>query len=217
MKMRLSKILVYGIGLLIIYHFSRILTIIILVVVGLRYLFHLYKKSDKMHKIYEYVARKLRLLSLNRNLKKLLNPLSRAEISLVKLRSFYRIYRCSNDAIFVVINGFKITLFTIIKIHLDPNKISCADFIGSLYQLLSRQIDGFKIVINDFDRQEIYLILSTSKYAQAITQKLLVDMEDKIDKIRSSLAYLLSSPRMLENILSVDVLRNEDIFEVIIA
>jgi len=214
-KMNLKKIVIYGIALLILYHFSRYLTLLILTIIAAKYVFKgIRSGKDKASKILNRLGILRRNFSIKKRIKDIVNY--RGELrGLVRINRPSTLYQCEKENFYVIVNGFKAILFSIIKVEIKAEKSLMVKTIEKIYELLSPLGNNFHLILRNTNSKLIlYIVIYTASYTLRLTPDLLTRMINEVDGLRRAVALSLSS--LGETILNFDVVQNRELIEVMI-
>ncbi len=216
-KMNLKKIVVYGIALLILYHFSRYLTLLVLMIIAAKYILRGVRSGkDKVSGILNRLGILRRSFSIKKRIKDIVNH--RGELrGLVRIDRSSTLYQCEKENFYVIVNGFKAILFSIIKVEIKAEKSLVVKTIEKIYELLSPLGNNFRLILrNTKSRLILYIVLYTASYTLRLTPDLLTRMISEVDGLRRAVVLSLSTAGLEETILNFDVVQNRELIEVMI-
>ncbi|GEM_PF-2191651 len=217
--MSLKKLIFYGLALIILYHFSRYLTLLIIVVLIIKFLAN--KIGENKGNVKKYLGKVedfARRFLVKRKIKGIFKRDKQA-LGLIKIKKSTALYQCENGDFFLILDGFKATLFSIIRVEFKTDgELASLDILKNIYDLLVSTDSKFRLLLESIDDHlTLYIVLYTIRYTLALTSDLLSSMVDEVGDMRKAIALILSTPNFKNSILNLDIMRNRELIEVIIS
>ena len=213
-NMKVGKIVLYVTGLVLLYHLSKTLALLAVVALGAWY----------AHKRVRPALPKFRRTresgrDLEKRARKILSLLGkRREASFFSTPYDIRVYRSGGGDYFLVLKKFKITLFTVLKIKLrSGGEEEALGVVRLIYRTLGRARGvSFSIFLSKKDmKSAVYVLLSSSKYSAILSDELVEEMAERVDRVRGALALAVASELESTAVDGVEIARNWDIAEVV--
>lgn len=212
--MKIGKVLLYVVGLVLLYHLSKILALLAVVVLGAWYAYkHAGPALSKLLKTRNSEGRP------SKRVRGILSLLGRRERpSFSNAPCDIKVYRGDRGSYFLVLKRFKITLFTVLKIKLrDGGEEEALSVVRLIYRTLGR-VRGISlsIFLSKKDMESaIYVLLSSSKYSVILSEELVKEMAEHVDRVRGALVLAVASELESAAIDGVEVAKDWDIAEVV--
>lgn len=217
--MSIKKIVLYGIILLILYHFSRYLTLFIIIAIVFKYAFKSIKSGkSRIMGIVDRAKNLHRNFLVKRKIKEIIEHHNEKIQELVQMEKSSTLYEYGKENFYLIIDGFKAILFSIIKIEMKTEKTVIAKAVEAIYEILSSVESGFRLVLkNTGSKVILYIVLYTANYTLRLTSDSLAKMANEVDNLRKALTISLSTTELREIILNIDVVRNKELKEVMVS
>ena len=137
---------------------------------------------------------------------------------LVQMEKSSTLYEYGKENFYLIIDGFKAILFSIIKIEMKTEKTVIAKAVEAIYEILSSIESGFRLILkNTGSKVILYIVLYTANYTLRLTSDSLAKMANEVDNLRKALTISLSTTELREIILNIDVVRNKELKEVMVS